>query len=336
MVWSTNLPFTPSKKQPLTPVFLTCHQTVSTWRVQRSWQRCEGHLTLVEATLWSVTVILCVRVSQKFSLLRIAVLLLVMVQTSAGIKRTLVSQLSLPLWWSLVVVDFVHLSFLHAADQTLWHAMHTVVKWTKSHNPIQNYHPAAARPYLRGNCRSYWCRWRKTPVQILQWLIGLWIFFSGETVTMQTHCWRCLTRIWKVDWLTSGKMGGVRVPFRRPSQLNPSNHLSIKESDFKHCTRNTLFLKLLRVNSLTCASGCPSLRFSGFPASQTDCLCGHKHLQLKMSMLSWSAASWASGLFWYQKILYFEVWVVPEVGYNWCVRRALASAPAHPLVSWLY
>lgn len=71
--------------------------------LQRSWQRCEGHLTLTEASLWSVTVILCVRVSQKFSLFLIEILLLVMVQRSAGLeviclivktKHTIVPQLS--------------------------------------------------------------------------------------------------------------------------------------------------------------------------------------------------------------------------------------------------
>lgn len=33
--------------------------------------------------------------------------------------------------------------------------------------------------------------------------------------------------------LTSGLMGGVRVPFLRPSQLNPSNHLDTEHKAFE-------------------------------------------------------------------------------------------------------
>lgn len=105
VVWSANLPFSLSEKQPVTPVLLTCLQTISPWKVQRSWQGCEGHLTWVEASLWPETVKLWVWVSQKFSLLIIETLLLVMVQRSAGdgvicpivkTKHTLVPQLSHP------------------------------------------------------------------------------------------------------------------------------------------------------------------------------------------------------------------------------------------------
>lgn len=128
-------------------------------------------------------------------------------------------------------------------------------------------------------------------------------------------------------------MGGVRVPFRRPSQLKPSYHLNIKGSHFTHGTWSTLFLTLLCVTSLTCASGCPSLHFSGFPASQMDYLCGHKDVQLKMSSAGFcKCASKSLEIvystscilsFWFVLIpIYLEVCVVPEVGFDWCVRAA--------------
>lgn len=62
--------------------------------------------------------------------------------------------------------------------------------------------------------------------------------------------------------------------------FKPPEH---KEIRFYTQHLNVFLLTLLRVTSLTCVSGCPSLHFSGSPASQMDCLCGHKHLQLKMS-----------------------------------------------------
>lgn len=66
--------------------------------------------------------------------------------------------------------------------------------------------------------------------------------------------------------------------------FKPPEHKEVRDQNsfYTQCF-NTLFLMLLHVVSLTCVSGCPSLHFSGFPASQTDYLCGHKHFQLKMS-----------------------------------------------------
>lgn len=62
--------------------------------------------------------------------------------------------------------------------------------------------------------------------------------------------------------LTSGMIGGDRVIFLRPSQLNPSNHLRFREKQFTfmldHCqglfsgTFSNVFLE-----GLTCAFGCP-------------------------------------------------------------------------------
>lgn len=154
-----------------------------------------------------------------------------------------------------------------------------MLTWTKSRNPIQSCRPVVVRLCLPGNCRSYWCQWRRRP---------------GQKTESEKFCpiRSCSKRIWRGNRLTSGLMGGVRVPFRKPSQLKPSNHLNTKraESRFYRQHLNTLFLEFQLVVSLTCASECPWLHFSGFRVSLMDYLCGHKHLQLNTKYLLWEEA----------------------------------------------
>lgn len=91
--------------------------------------------------------------------------------------------------------------------------------WTKSHNPSQSCRQGAARPCLRGNCQSCWCRWGRKPAR--ENPVGTWLEPGWNPRAVASRQGRPFWR-----QLTSGVMGGVKVPFLKPSQLNPSNHLN--------------------------------------------------------------------------------------------------------------
>lgn len=85
-----------------------------------------------------------------------------------------------------------------------------------------------------------------------------------------------------------GIMGGVSVPFFKPSQLKPSNHLKINKANHQRARRVrrsrltgiTFFFSSPKEMILTCASGCLWHRFSSFPASPKDYPCAklsHTH-----------------------------------------------------------
>lgn len=92
---------------------------------------------------------------------------------------------------------------------------------TRSHSPSQRCRQGAGRPCLQGSCRSCWCRWERKPGQENT------VKTRGPTPPARGRGFR--------TQLTSGVMGGVSVPFLRPSQLNPSNHLNAEDKAFEPC-----------------------------------------------------------------------------------------------------
>ena len=80
-------------------------------------------------------------------------------------------------------------------------------------------------------------------------------------------------------------IGGIRVIFLKPSQLNPSNHLRFRGKQYTFISNHwktvnhfQMFTWNMSWGCLTCAFGCPWHHFSNFLASPMDCPCDGLHI----------------------------------------------------------
>lgn len=146
----------------------------------------------------------------------------------------------------------------------------------KNQRPSRSCHRAAGPRCPLGSCRSYSC-----PLQMWPGGKTQESFTGGMNGEDSEDDIKDIWNIWRV--LTLGIIGGVNVPFFRPSQLKPSNHLKgrqhyfvISYSSLPHsCITHHNYLL---IDMLTCAFGCLWHHFSSFPVVQKDYPCGRQKI----------------------------------------------------------